>query len=112
MKSSFFYVIVALCVTAQAVSIVRSPGSDVAAENDSCTSTGRVCGVDSVMRRPSFPLSTSPSDNFLFYFLFLTIGSSTVQPARSALLTKDSAVVPSATSSRLRESYLSMVHSE
>jgi hypothetical protein len=100
MKSSLFYLIVALCATAQAVT-VRSPGSDVAAsEIDPCYSSEQSCkwplsvsphyGVayglhvlllgetDKVTRRPSLPLNTSPSDNFLFFFLFLTIGSRTV----------------------------------
>ena len=61
MKSTIFYVIVALFATAQAV-MVRSPGTDVAAESAACRPTGRVCKL---------PLSVSASHYDVAYGLHI-----------------------------------------
>ena len=85
MKSSLFYVIVALFATAHAV-VVPSPGTDIPAENDirlqRCKlplSVSPRYGVahglhilllavcDKVTSHPSLPLNTSPSDNVLSF---------------------------------------------
>ncbi|KIJ89662.1 hypothetical protein K443DRAFT_126715 [Laccaria amethystina LaAM-08-1] len=79
MRSSLFYVIIALSATVQAA-VVRSPRPDVAENDVYCDrSSGwgngsrEQCSTNKVTHRPSLPLNTSP-DNFLF----LTIGSRTV----------------------------------
>ena len=63
MISTIFYVIVALFATAQAV-IVRSPGTDVAAESAECRRTGKTC---------KWPLSVSASHYDVAYGLHILL---------------------------------------
>ena len=76
MKSSLFYVIVALFATAQAV-IVRSPGPDVASETPQCYWTDRIC---------KWPLSVSASHYDVAYGLhILLLGDSSNVTRRPSL---------------------------
>ena len=82
MKSTIFYVIVALFATAQAV-IVRSPGPDVAAESGKChVVSGKYC---------KWPLSVSASHYDVAYGLhILLLGSIADVTRRPSLLSNRS----------------------